>query len=406
MVKVVSKVFDITPQKPTYMAGYFVRNEKFKGVHDPIEAIVMWLEINGVKNLFVVLDLLNLDYDFVQEIRQEVIKKCQVDEDKVVIAATHNHAGPVIVTRNDNQPVDPEYRSFVQKQVLENVIEICGKEQLVNHVVYTHGTSIGYYGNRNGREKYGDNNIYLFEFKNAEDENIAAILNISCHASVLGQEQYELSGDLLAALRRKMEGSLGVTPMVSNGCAGDMSNRMYRQSNDYHEVERLSMGIAAQILDFTEQCDIELTDEVVRQFDFQVQCDIDVELFLKKGQALKEKLTDDMSYEERKLLMSEIKACERKVNIPSVDLIFKTTIVRMGDLEIVIMPCEISAALGRQIKEASAANICFVWGYANGLTGYVVAANEFKDGMEGLSTMLPKGVAEEYVAKIIQNMVE
>ncbi|PNV63566.1 hypothetical protein C0033_02580 [Clostridium sp. chh4-2] len=406
MVKVISNTVDITPNRPTYMAGYFTRNDKFKGIHDPIEAVIMWLEVDEVKNLFIVLDLSNLDCEFVDSIRSSIVKKCPVDEDKIVVAATHNHAGPVIVTRNKNQLVDPEYRVFVKQTVVEAAVGLYGQEKKVKRVVYTHGISTGYYGNRNDRNRYGDNHIYMFEFRNEKDENIAAIINLSCHASVLGPEMYEISGDLFAALRRKMAYPLNVVPLIANGCAGDMSNRMYRHSNDYKEVERISMGIASQILNFNEKQDILLSDEVVRQFEFRVKCDINAEPYIKKAKRLQEKITDDLPYEERKVLESQIKACERKVQSPHVDMNFKTTIIRMNNLEIIIIPGEICAALGRQIKEASAAPCCYVWGYANGLAGYVVAANEFNSGMEGLSTLFPKGVAEEYVAKIIQNMVE
>lgn len=406
MVKVISKSVDITPDRPTYMAGYFTRNDKFKGVHDSIEAVIMWLEVDNIKNLFIVLDLSNLDNEFVNGVRQSIMKTCVIDEDKIVVAATHNHAGPVIVTRNKHQPVDPEYREYVKQVVIKSAEEMYGQEQEVRRVVYTHGISTGYYGNRNDRNLYGDNHIYMFEFKDERDENIAAIINLSCHASVLGHDMYEISGDLFAALRRKMAGPLNVVPLVTNGCAGDMSNRLYRHSNDYKEVERISMGIAAQILNFDEKQDIMLTKEIVKQFEFKVKCDINIEPYLTKMQKLKETNTGDLSSEEQKVLASQIKACERKIQSPHVNLNFRTTIIRMGQLEIVIIPGEICAALGRQIKEASAAPCCFVWGYANGLTGYVVAASEFNRGMEGLSTLFPKGVAEEYVAKIIQNMVE
>ena len=54
----------------------------------------------------------------------------------------------------------------------------------------------------------------------------------------------------------------------------------------------------------------------------------------------------------------------------------------------------------------STAKVCLIWGYANGLTGYVIEASCFHQGVEGISTRLPKGYAEEYVAKIIQHLFD
>lgn len=406
MIKVASSVFDITPQMPTYMAGYFTRTEHFKSVHDPIEGVMLWLEVDGIKNLWIILDLSNLDYDFVEDLQDRISQCCPVDKDKIVIGATHNHAGPVIVTRNANQPVTPEYRSYVKSQIIHNAVCTVGQEQEVSSVIYTHGISKGFYGNRNGEKKYGDNHIHQFEFKDASEKNIAAIINLSCHCTVLGQEQYELSGDLFAALRRKMIPHLAVAPLVINGNAADMSNRMYRQGNGYCELERISTGIVEQILSFTEKQELIICDEKSRNFEYRVHHDVDVERFRLKERMLKSELGSNMSKEKRKVLMSGIKACERKIQAPHVDVTFKTKIIRLKDLEVVIIPCELAASLGRLIKEASTAKVCYIWGYANGLTGYVVAASEFSNGVEGLSTLLPKGVAEEYVAKIIQNLID
>ena len=47
MVKVTTTTsVNITPDHPTYIAGHAMRTEKFKGVHDEIEAIMLGLQID------------------------------------------------------------------------------------------------------------------------------------------------------------------------------------------------------------------------------------------------------------------------------------------------------------------------------------------------------------------------
>ena len=50
-----------------------------------------------------------------------------------------------------------------------------------------------------------------------------------------------------------------------------------------------------------------------------------------------------------------------KTAVDHVDLKFETTILRMKDLELVILPCELVSAFGRQIKKTSTAACCLVF---------------------------------------------
>lgn len=406
MVKTITSVIDITPSYPVFMAGYASRCEKSKGVRDAIEGVIMWLDIDDVKNLFITLDLSNLDYAFVHEIRNEIVKQLPIDKDKIVISATHTHSGPVIVTRNEHQPVCPQYRKEVQEKIIQCALSSYGKEKEVARIVYSHGISSGFYGNRNHLDKYGDNNIYVIKMKDEQNNNIGAIVNISCHSTVLGEEQYELSGDLIASLRRNLASCFHVVPLLTNGNAADMSNRLYRRADIDDELVYMSNGIANQIMTFSPEEQITLAKEMIRQFTYTVKYEENVDKYHVLKQQLLEKVKKTNDHEEKRLLQSQIKSCERKIASPNVNLTFETTIWKCGDVEIVILPCELASMLGKQIKEASAAKVCFIWGYANGLTGYVIEASCFHQGVEGASTRLPKGYAEEYVAKIIQHLFD
>ncbi|MFR0978740.1 MAG: hypothetical protein ACLSFJ_04640 [Holdemania filiformis] len=62
MVKVTTTTsVNITPDHPTYIAGHAMRTEKFKGVHDEIEAIMLGLQIDGKPVLWIEADISNFD---------------------------------------------------------------------------------------------------------------------------------------------------------------------------------------------------------------------------------------------------------------------------------------------------------------------------------------------------------
>lgn len=406
MIQIASKVVNITPKTPTYIGGHAMRTEKFKGVHDEIESVIMWLQVDGVKFLMINADLSNFDYDFVHLFKYTAVEKYGIAYDNIILSGNHTHSGPVITTRSPSQPHDPQYRKMVMNHILEGAEEIKDCLVEVTSVHYSTGESVGFYGNRNSKDKYGDQNIYVFEFRNAQGENIAALVNISCHSTVLSPEEYNISGDLLAAVRRQLTPILEVVPLVCNGNAGDMSNRLYRQANDFNELQRVSSGIASQIKSFTKGFEVQLSSPKVRSFRFTCEYDTDKELLSSRLADSEKKLELATDYDERKWLISEISGFKRKLKVDHVKLDYETTIIRMGDVEIVVMPCELVSAFGRQIKKSSQAKACFVWGYANGQTGYVVEASEFGGGHDGISTQLPKGKAEEYVGLTIQHLFD
>lgn len=405
MVKIICKNVDITPEIPVYIRGHAMRKGKSKGVHDRLEAVVSWLNVDGVENLFINADVIGWDYPFVHEFKDIITQKCNVQREHIVLSATHTHSGPVLCTIDKDAPHDESYRRTVMNNLVETALEIYGKETEVTKIVYSTGESVGYYGNRNGKDKYGDNNIYLLEFKDSSNKNIAAYCNISCHSTVLSPQEYELSADLLGNLRRKLTPLLGVCPMMMNGNAGDMSNRLYRKNNDFNELDRVCTGIAYQIMGFSNKKEIVLKDEQTKSFNFNVSFDTDKETLSSKVKEYEQKLETTEEFDARKWIISEIAGFKRKLAVDHVDLDFETTIIKMNDLELVILPCELVSAFGKQIKKTSNAQICIVWGYANGQTTYVVEAAEFNGGHDGIATNLPKGKAEEYVAMILQNML-
>ena len=75
-----------------YLAGTG-RNRLSMGVHDDLTARALLLEQDGVHFVLVELDLVGLTQGDVQRF-QDALASHQVDRDRVVIEATHTHAGP------------------------------------------------------------------------------------------------------------------------------------------------------------------------------------------------------------------------------------------------------------------------------------------------------------------------
>ncbi len=93
---------EITPKVGTPMAGYYYERAS-EGVHDPLWAKVLVLDIDGRKVALVSLDLIGTTTDMVTDARKEIEKRTGVKGADVMISATHAHTGPVLANRGERE---------------------------------------------------------------------------------------------------------------------------------------------------------------------------------------------------------------------------------------------------------------------------------------------------------------
>jgi hypothetical protein len=401
MIKVATLVVDVTPEYPIHILGHSMRKEKSKGAHDAIEFIIMSLIVDEKRFLFITVDLLGVDYEFTGTVRKAISNQVKIDEDSIVISATHTHSAPLINDRDSTKQYDEKYRQFIIDKLIHSSLSLIGKEESVKKVICKCGKSEGFYGNRDIKDGYGDQNIYVVNFYNNHEEVITSFVNIACHSTVLSPVEYQLSADLLGAIRRELAKILKITPLVTNGAAGDMSNRHYRQANDFNELSRVSKGIAMQVQNFNKEMELELEEPTIDSFIFTEETEVNQEEVSQKLNEMKEKLALSKTFEERKYLYSEIQDYEEQLKQKKFILNFETSIIDMKDLQLVVLSCEISASLGKKIRHNSKAKLCIILGYSNGQTTYMVEKEMFEKGHGGIVTKLKKGVAEEYINEIL-----
>jgi hypothetical protein len=113
---------EVDPDKPAvWMAGYGY-GRKAKGVHDPLLVRAMVLEHEGQKIAIGSVDLVGLQYDAVQRIREEL-----KDFKHVTIGSTHNHEGPDVIGIWGPTPfqrgVNEAYLATIVKQTVAAIRE-------------------------------------------------------------------------------------------------------------------------------------------------------------------------------------------------------------------------------------------------------------------------------------------
>ena len=138
------------------------------------------------------------------------------------------------------------YQEFLKNQIFSTIAACFESERVEVDAWYRTVKIEGLYGNRNGIGKPEDKDVTLIAFKRGSDV-VGAIVNISCHPTVLGAQNMQISSDLLGYISRGVKEQLGVYPLMMQGASGDMSNRNYRQGHDAKELARTGEGILAQL---------------------------------------------------------------------------------------------------------------------------------------------------------------
>lgn len=86
---------DITPDRPTPMAGYY--GVRFStGTHNPLWAKATMLDDGQKRVVLVTVDLIATNRWMVDETRRLVQEKCGLSAEHVLISATHSHTGPML----------------------------------------------------------------------------------------------------------------------------------------------------------------------------------------------------------------------------------------------------------------------------------------------------------------------
>src|SRR5690242_7147614 len=91
---------EITPPVGTEIIGW-LRVVGSRAVKDPLFARAAVFESEGRRIGFVQLDLLSIRWKQVRNIRGAIEERSGFPGDNVMIAATHNHAGPAIANCGD-----------------------------------------------------------------------------------------------------------------------------------------------------------------------------------------------------------------------------------------------------------------------------------------------------------------
>lgn len=379
------------------LSGFIVRQNPSTGVHDPVFVRALALRQDGKTIVLLTMDALGLERPTVEAIRGLIAKRLDragVDPASVsiMVACTHTHSAPAIMTLHGCGEVDPSWR----QHCIELAAQTAGRaiaELRPARIGYASGTVAGVTINRRntrGRssEPLLDEQLCLWRVESADGRPLACVVNFTCHAVILGGDNRSISADYPGAVCAKLRERLGAITLFTNGADGDINPA---GRDKWEDVERISGKIAdeAQRLWQTTQtssaCQVAASSrELCLPQLPPLGRDALVQLRDRFAQDL-ENATKSQNAVGVRIAAVGVKWTDAMLSgkLPTAGHRAQLQLFRIGDSALVAVPGEALVSIGLEIKEKLRQlgfKMVAAVGYANGNVGYIPPRDQYAAG--------------------------
>ena len=227
------RTIDVTPPSGCFLAGYASRLEPATAIYRRLFATVVAIDDGGDPIILVSIEWLGF-YERAEEARIRISRSTGVRPDRIILTATHTHAGPLI------REIDRQRHGYLDAAYVENTLaQIAGaaKEALVDRRACTlrFGTDwCGFAVSRRAPDGKGgvvwapsldaphDHTVAALFIEQEETENRLVAFNYACHPTSTGPI-LQIGGDYPGFTCDRIRESLGpsTTGVFFNGCSGD-----------------------------------------------------------------------------------------------------------------------------------------------------------------------------------------
>jgi hypothetical protein len=412
----------ITPPTGTPLAGYYELRGS-TGTLDEIYSKAIVVEQDGVKVAIVICDLLSLPRQTVVAARKLIEQQTGLPAASVMIAATHQHTGPVVARESARDQLDGgaseaglRYTESLPALIARSVAEAnrtlaparlsaaLGREENISfnrRFVMRDGTV-----SWNPRKRHPDivkpagpidPDVGVLYFDTAQAGPVAAFVNFALHPDTTGGTQ--VSADYPGALGRLLAEYKGAEMLTifANGACGNINHRNIQWDDPQKgvaETRRIATVLAGAVFKAWYSLrpvnigPLRVRSETVRLPLPKVTGD-DI---TKAKQAVARLNDPRTAFLEKVKAFQVLDVAERR----SKPLEVEVQVITLGDsLAWVSLPGEIFVELGLAIKKASPFANTMIVELANGSIGYVPNRSAYREGnYEVVSARCAEGSGE------------
>ncbi|NLO07275.1 MAG: hypothetical protein GX131_15715 [candidate division WS1 bacterium] len=251
---------DVTPPVGSFLAGYPSRSEGSQGVDDPLYLRVIALEDDaGTRLVLLTADLLKWSRDLSWRTKLWAEAELGLPSASLVLNLSHTHSAPALFLQRcyPHWPVDREYLCRLEQTIREGIAAALDDLQPVR---VKHGTTEAHFGvNRRRRnpetgimglgineDGYYDPELPLFAFYR-DNKLLGVLYSYACHST--SKSKLLISADWPGQIAQGLKQELGENVITSfaQGAAGSVMTRISERGDEeaYREYWReVARGIA------------------------------------------------------------------------------------------------------------------------------------------------------------------
>ncbi len=375
-----------------YQIGYGDRSLGCRGVHDPLTATALCLDDGATQLLIIALDMLALNEQIVQRVRQRIAAQLSVPAEQVMICCSHTHSAPIAYADKHSKRKN---RRFIDG-LIETLAETASAAMdNAAPAVMEWGHGEAYIAvNRRQRQPDGsviigvnpdgavDRSLNLLRFQFIEESTSQPkrqpiiVINFACHPTTLGPSNRLISADWPGVMRQEIEATFGGTALFMQGATGDLNPNHEWGDHDMVAVERLGREVAAQATAILNKGLTPVKAVPLKATRSAVPLPL-----------VPQKKADGSHIKYKEVLAKMVKLPSLLVDpILNARYPWKTTLLRqeeswfadmavqlfrIGDCALMAQAAETFNEIGSEIKQRSPAPITLVAGYSNGCIGYL-----------------------------------
>jgi len=209
---------DITPSADAAlpMSGYADRKEGFKGIHDHIYTRAIVFGDGSRFAAVVAWELIGVPNAVWEELSQRIARETGIPAEYLILCAVHDHSAPApFGMYGNNSPKSAAYTKQVEDATVEAIRKAKGNlhpakigigtgKAYVNINRREYSADSGWWLGYNA-EGPSDKSLTVIRFDALSGKPIGLLINYAVHAVVMGDENYQISGDVAGATSRYVE---------------------------------------------------------------------------------------------------------------------------------------------------------------------------------------------------------
>lgn len=388
---------NITPPLGVWLAGYAGRSSGCIGVHDELHARALVLDDGISLACIVSLDLIALDFDLVERIRDGINRIVGIPYERILLNCSHTHSGPGTRTFRAMGERDELYCNVMARKVVGAVQQAADMLEPTSLRWGRAPVQIGI----NRRERHQDQTVIgqnprgpvqpyvdVLRIDREDQTPLAVLLAYATHPVVLGGQNLWVSADYPGSACDLLKQVALGTPMFLQGCAGNI-NPIHTGATFAHvrklgEILGAAVVVAAHLSEPVSGVPISGTLRTV-SLPYLFPSLEEAEQHLHQAE-------DDLQRAEAEGAPLGIMMWRRDMVRWAQDLLltvekdepkempFEIQLLRLGDVHLLAFPAEMFVQYALDIERQSPYKPTITLGYSNGCWGYIPTAADYAIG--------------------------